>query len=130
MSAPALVMVVEDDVDLREALCDLLEEAGHRTVRCAGGEAALLHLRTEPRPPDVILLDLMMPGMSGWEFREEQLRDPALAAVPVVVMTASRSLKDYPPSVEEILLKPLQIDRLMEIVARYGGREAGRGTGA
>jgi CheY-like chemotaxis protein len=83
------VLVVEDDVDILRAIVQVLEDEGI-TVRAAeNGRAALAALRAPgARPPRVILLDLMMPIMDGWAFRAEQLRDPTLAGIPVIVLTA------------------------------------------
>src|SRR4051812_4876455 len=84
------VLVVEDDYSTREGLACLLGEEFN--VRCAAhGEEALQYLRGNPAP-DLILLDLMMPVLSGWEFRRQQLQEPALSNIPVVVLTA---LGDY-----------------------------------
>jgi CheY-like chemotaxis protein len=80
------VLLVEDDEVLRGALRLLLEWEGYR-VFCAGdGEEALHLLRTGERP-SLILLDALLPGLDGWEFRQEQRRDPALASIPVVVVS-------------------------------------------
>src|SRR5437762_11749160 len=81
------VLAVEDDFDLRDALVPILEYEGHRVVSAANGQEALERLQTMP-PPSLILLDLMMPVMDGEEFRARQLRDPTLASIPVVVVSA------------------------------------------
>ncbi|HVX93287.1 MAG TPA: response regulator [Polyangia bacterium] len=83
------ILVIEDDVDILRAVVQVLEDEGH-TVRAAeNGRAALALLRApDAGLPCVILLDLMMPVMDGWAFRAEQLRDPALAHIPVIVLTA------------------------------------------
>jgi len=81
MAHSAPVLVVEDDRDVRESLVAVLEDAGYRVMSAADGRAALDLLRAGPRPA-VILLDLMMPVMDGFEFRAEQVRDPSLADVP------------------------------------------------
>src|SRR5207249_387698 len=83
----ATVLVVEDDFDLRDALVPILEYEGHRVVSAANGREALDWLHAMP-PPSLILLDLMMPVMNGEEFRAEQLRDPALASIPGVILSA------------------------------------------
>jgi CheY-like chemotaxis protein len=81
------VLLVDDDTASVEALRDLLELAGHRVVCAENGRAALERLRTGDAFC-VILLDVMMPVMDGYEFRKEQLRDPKLASIPVIVVTA------------------------------------------
>src|SRR5512138_2541112 len=82
------VLVVDDDESVRESLALALELEGYMVLRAAHGIDALLVLRTGIRP-DVILLDLEMPVMPGWEFRERQLADPALADIPVVIVSSS-----------------------------------------
>jgi CheY-like chemotaxis protein len=81
------VLVVEDDSVARTLLGTILEDAGYTVALAANGREALDYLRNGERP-FVILLDLKMPVMSGWEFREEQRRDPDLATIPIVVLTA------------------------------------------
>ena len=112
------VLVVDDDSDLRETLCDVLEAAGHATRPARNGEEALRLLREEP-DIDIIVLDLMMPVMTGWEFREQQLADPAVAGIPVVVMTAAADLVKSPIRAEQILSKPVTMKALLAAVATY-----------
>jgi CheY-like chemotaxis protein len=81
------VLLVDDDSPSVDALRDLLESAGHRVVCAENGREALERLRGGDAFC-VILLDVMMPVMNGYEFREEQLKDPNLAAIPVIVVTA------------------------------------------
>jgi CheY-like chemotaxis protein len=83
------VLVVEDNADILQAIVQVLEDEGHFVRVAANGREALERLRERDAPlPRVILLDLMMPVMDGWAFRAEQLRDPTLADIPVVVLTA------------------------------------------
>jgi CheY-like chemotaxis protein len=82
------VLVVDDDADIRVALCELLEHEGYRTATAVNGEQALRFLTSGERPC-LVLLDLMMPVMDGWQFLEEQRKDPALASIPIVVVTAA-----------------------------------------
>src|SRR5438128_8871587 len=81
------VLIVEDDADLRDMMAQLLTIEGFSATTVANGREALDYLTRGDRP-DVILLDLMMPVMDGWEFRRTQLADPALADVPVIVLSA------------------------------------------
>jgi CheY-like chemotaxis protein len=83
------VLIVDDDNDVRSALAELLEEEGFSVEGAPNGREALALLRGGAVHPAVILLDLMMPGMDGWDFRHEQMGDPKLAAVPVVIVSAS-----------------------------------------
>lgn len=84
----AKVLVVEDDPGLRETMVELLALEGFATEQAENGSAALRILQRERVRPDLILLDLTMPVMNGWTFREAQLADPELASIPVVVMSA------------------------------------------
>ncbi len=117
MPPPAPIFVVDDDPDLREVLGDLLQDEGYETQLFANGQSALDLLREGARP-QLILLDLMMPGMNGWQFREEQLRDASLRDIPVVVMTASTGFDASPLQASEILKKPVGIEEILEAVER------------
>src|SRR5690242_18258082 len=85
------ILVVEDDPLTREALAMVLGEAGCRVACAADGREALGLLRAGPKP-DLILLDLSLPVLDGRQFRREQLQDPALAGIPVVVVSAAADL--------------------------------------
>lgn len=111
------VLVVDDDFDIRDTLRELLELEGLRTIGAANGREALRQLRDGVRP-GLILLDLMMPEMSGWEFRGEQLRDPALADIPVVILSAT---PDVARTAEELdaagyVRKPFDLNELLDLV--------------
>ncbi|HXW85585.1 MAG TPA: response regulator [Candidatus Binataceae bacterium] len=111
----AQILVVEDEMDARSALVDILELSGFSAAPVSNGKEALHYLRTSIRP-SLIILDLMMPEMDGWQFRAEQKKDAGLAAVPVVVITAfGGAIIDA----NEILVKPVDVDRLLNIVSRY-----------
>ncbi len=114
-------MVVEDDDDVREALLPVLEYEGYRVRAAANGREALERLRGEEEQPCVILLDLMMPVMDGWQFRTEQLRDRSLAKIPVVVLSA---LGPAGPNVQTLkaaayLQKPIDVDGLLDVIRRF-----------
>lgn len=83
------VLLVEDDVEYRETLTMILEDAGYEVVGAANGAEALLTLLLEDGTPDLIVLDLVMPKKSGWQTWAEIESDPALGSVPVVVLTGS-----------------------------------------
>jgi CheY-like chemotaxis protein len=118
------IYVVDDDTDLRETLGELLEEEGYRPRLCENGRVALDRLRGGDRP-GLILLDLMMPEMNGWQFREAQLEDPRLRDIPVVVMTASRGFEGHPITASEVLYKPIGLGELIEAVERNATRQEG-----
>lgn len=111
------IFVVDDDTDLREVLGELLADEGYETQLCPNGRAALELLRSGLRPR-LILLDLMMPVMDGWQFRTEQLRDDALREIPVVVMTASRLSDRDALGDAEILQKPVGLEQILDAVER------------
>ncbi len=117
MRDPRPILVVDDDTDLRETLGELLTEEGYEPRLFENGRTALDCLRHGIRPK-LILLDLMMPEMNGWQFREEQLRDERLRDIPVVVMTASRGIDGHPITASEILYKPVALGDLIDAVQR------------
>jgi CheY-like chemotaxis protein len=108
-------MIVDDDDDVRSSLVDLLRDDGYRT-RCArNGIEALMQL--EAAPPDLILLDLIMPVMDGWTFRAIQLRTPELAQIPVVVMSGLADVETTADLVADAYLpKPTYAERVLGIV--------------
>jgi CheY-like chemotaxis protein len=114
------VLVVDDDFEIRDVLSQLLEEEGYRVQSAANGQEAIGRLRAGATPC-VILLDLMMPVMNGWQFRSEQAADPALAQIPVVVISASRNIDEKALALDaaDLLHKPLELDHLLDVVSRY-----------
>jgi len=88
LSPPRRVLLIEDDLPVCNSLREALQEEGFKVATAADGREALELLRRGPRP-SAILLDLMMPVMDGWDFRQEQLRDPVLRNIPTVVVTAT-----------------------------------------
>ena len=110
------ILLVEDDVDIAEALGELLRELGHEVQPAANGALGLAALSL--RRFDLVLLDLMMPVMDGYEFRARQLADPTLAAVPVIIVSADtkarRRLHDLRPAA--LFGKPVPIDALISTI--------------
>jgi CheY-like chemotaxis protein len=113
-----IVLVVDDDQDIRDALCELLLDEGYQAVAAANGAEALSYLRSRELPC-VILLDLMMPIMDGWEFRRQQKGDPKLSGIPVVAITAAGESRASTIAVDRILPKPLQIDHVLETLESF-----------
>lgn len=113
------VLVVDDDVDIREALEQVLAEEGYRVVTAANGHEALERLREVS--PRLILLDLSMPVMSGFQFREAQRADAELAKIPTVAMSAGDRLGEKTAGMQlaACLSKPLRLDELLALVGRY-----------
>jgi CheY-like chemotaxis protein len=114
---PRTILLAEDDLDIRDAVQDVLEEIGCDVIPARTGRQALDFLSQDPRaPPDMVILDLMMPLVTGWQVLEAIQRDPALAAIPVVILTAAT--QDKPSGVAALLQKPFQIQVLLETVQR------------
>jgi CheY-like chemotaxis protein len=125
---PNRVLIVEDDFACREALALLLRAEGYQTAQAADGREALAYLRGQPAPR-LILLDLMMPVMDGWQFLTERHRDPRLAAVPVVVFTAASGIDARAVramGAQDVVHKPADADDVLAAVRRHAGR--GRAT--
>jgi CheY-like chemotaxis protein len=118
-TAARRILVVDDDPDIRAALEDALSVSGYLVAAARNGSEALQALRS--MRCDLVLLDLMMPVMTGWEFRDEQLRDPVLAGIPVIVISAARS--PAPIDAAAYLPKPFDLDRLLELVDRLAGQQ-------
>lgn len=114
------VLVIDDDTDIREGLREILEDAGYVVTEARNGREALGTLRAAATLPDLILLDLMMPVMDGFQFRREQLADPRLATIPVAVLSADGQLGERAGALGNALWlrKPIHLDQLLEVVAR------------
>jgi CheY-like chemotaxis protein len=114
------VLVVDDDEDIRLILQDTLELGGYEVACAADGRAAIDYLKEAAAPPSLVLLDLMMPVMSGWEFRDEQRGDERLSGIPVVILTASRAANvgSAAEGAADVLYKPVDLDRLLSVVDR------------
>ena len=112
------ILIVDDDEDIRELLAELLRDEGYRVQTAKNGHDALTSLRTGTDPPCLIILDLMMPVMNGFQFLEALRRDPALSLIPVAVVTANGSLgtEERAAIAAPILAKPLELRRLLEVV--------------
>jgi CheY-like chemotaxis protein len=119
MAEPLHVLLIDDDDDLRETITQVLQDRGWVPEGYGEGNAALARLRAATKPaPDLVLLDLMMPVMDGWQFLEEKRADARLAGIPVVLMSASRLPDDPSYCVTAVLRKPFSIDALVETVDR------------
>ena len=117
-----MVLVVDDDADLRESIEAALMSYGHGVATAAdGGEALAWMMSRQPERPCVVLLDLMMPGMNGFELRSKMAADPALATIPVVVITGAGVLADRRASElrAEVLRKPIELSTLLQTVKRF-----------
>jgi CheY-like chemotaxis protein len=119
------VLLVEDDPDIRDAIGDVLSEEGYAVSVADTGLSALDHLQRQPLP-DVILLDLMMPVMDGWQFRARQSQHPVWKAIPVIVLSAVGNTHEKAESIgaSGCLRKPLDIDELLDMIERVVPRAA------
>jgi CheY-like chemotaxis protein len=117
---PKTVLLVEDDLATREALAAALQYRGYAVTAAPNGQEALARLR-EGQLPSVILLDLLMPVMDGWQFRAEQRRDARLSPIPVVIVTASGDVRQKAEALGAagFLQKPLDMDELVGHVRRH-----------
>ena len=113
---PRGILIVDDDPSIRESLLEVLEDADYCPLAVANGKEALEYLR-QGYKPCVILLDLMMPVMDGWEFRAEQMADPQLGPIPVVVLTAHADPNGL--KVGAYLHKPVQLRTLLDTVNKF-----------
>lgn len=115
------ILIVEDDASIRDMLIECLSEEGYTVAAARQGQEALNLLHTSANWPDLILLDLTMPIMNGREFLAMLQQDEGLAAIPVVVFSADRSVQqqaELPASIATVA-KPIDIDVLLELVASY-----------
>lgn len=112
------ILIVEDDVFIRNNLIEILQEEGYRAVGVENGQEALNYLRKISALPALILLDLMMPVMNGPQFRAEQEKDSRIQKIPVVVVTAGG---DAPQKAKQLKVqgwvkKPIEIEDLLKVV--------------
>lgn len=113
------LLVVDDDPLIRDGLADLLRASGYSVATAEHGEVALDYLRQNTLPR-VIILDLMMPVMDGWEFRRRQSQDPILAGIPTIVLSAALcDRRTLELKADEYFPKPLHVRGLLEAIARF-----------
>jgi CheY-like chemotaxis protein len=122
------ILVVDDQRAIRDMFAALLEDEGYTVACAANGKDALDYLRHAEELPGVILLDLAMPVMTGWEFLREQRRDAMLASIPVFLMTARGHFEQeaVEPYAAQYIHKPTDLDTLLEAIRHhYGAAVAG-----
>jgi len=115
------VLIVDDEYYIRDVLTTFLLEAGYDATGARDGRDAVDNLRQQPGRFRLILLDVMMPYMTGWELLETIRDDPALAALPVILMTAAENVhqKAIEQGATDYLPKPIDLDELLDIVEYY-----------
>ena len=115
------VLVVDDEAPVRAVVAAILEETHYDVLEAANGRDAVACLRGQPGRFQLVLLDLMMPYMSGWEVLHTIQTQPALASIPVVIMTAGANM--YQQALDRgavgYLSKPLDLDRLLDIAEQF-----------
>ncbi len=113
-----MILVVDDDPDILEALSEILEAEGFEIRRARNGKEALERL--EPDPPQLILLDLMMPVMDGWEFAQRLRQRGTLSNIPIIVLSADRNVGSKAQDIGAVgyLAKPFELNELLEMVHR------------
>lgn len=126
------VLLVDDDADIRETMAYLLDANGWDVATATDGEEALRWLHEHPEPC-VIILDLMMPGMNGFEFRQRQLGDPEVANLPTIVLTGAGLRRVEAANEEtgafdevEVLTKPIGVRTLIDTLERLSSRTPDR----
>jgi CheY-like chemotaxis protein len=119
MSSENYVLLVEDDLDISEAVQSILAEEGYEIKCVFNGKEALDFLGTATKLPGLILLDIMMPYMNGFEFREAQLKDKKMADIPTIILSAAGKHDDIEKlHFKECLKKPLDLETLIDVVKR------------
>lgn len=115
------ILIVEDEGLIRSLLVEVLEEEGYQVVGAANGEVALKTLQTANVPPRLILLDLNMPVMNGWQFRSAQQREATLAAIPVIILSAGRNIAHETKTLAAVdyLAKPLDLTELLDCIKTH-----------
>ncbi|MBK9518259.1 MAG: response regulator [Anaeromyxobacter sp.] len=121
MSEPIHILLVEDDLAIRETVAEVLSYEGFQVTCAANGAEALRRLDEATAQPGLILLDLMMPVMDGPAFRSAQRSDPRIAAIPVIVLSASAGAEATVDRMAPaaFLPKPFELERLLHAVDRY-----------
>ena len=111
------ILVVEDNVDIRSALVEILNMEGHSTAEAINGRAALNYLHNNPRP-SMVLLDMMMPVMNGREFLDALEKEPGCSGIPVIIISAIADRIDT-TGAKECIGKPMDLNNLLDVVAKY-----------
>jgi len=118
VSAARTLLLIEDDPDVSETLAGLLSRFDYTVLTARDGQKALGLLRTGP-PPRLIILDLMMPNMDGYRFRNAQVDEPSFAAIPTIVITADAKASKEKLGVAACFRKPFDVEALLNEIARH-----------
>lgn len=113
---PGRILVVDDDADLRRTIISLLDEEGYKVVEASNGADALALLREDPSF-NLILFDLVMPVMDGWQLQRELAEDGELSSIPTVAMSTYQTIGEHaPPPATAFLQKPFEASELSNMV--------------
>lgn len=117
---PPTILIVDDHADLRESLAEILQFEGYSAALAGNGKEAIDYL-SRNEPPNLILLDLKMPVMDGWEFRACQQQKPAWAGIPVAVLSGADATEQRAAGLDAVgyFVKPVNLRNLLEFVSRY-----------
>lgn len=120
-AAKTAVLIVDDDKSVCDIISGELGAQGYKTVVAGNGREALDYLKGCSSRPGLILLDLMMPVMTGWEFRKAQQSDPELAAIPVAIITGMPGMEKKAEAIGavDVLTKPSRVEELTALVSRF-----------
>ncbi len=118
------VLIVEDDFEIRSTLCDVLNSEGYDVLGAENGQIALDLLNNSEKLPGLIIVDLMMPIMDGYEFRNHQLKNEKFSSIPTVLFSADGQLphKAQAAGITEFIRKPIDLDDLYSLVKKYCNR--------
>lgn len=117
-----LIYIVEDDGDIRDAFVEIVSDLnGYSVMVAENGRVGIDKLKIAEKLPDLILLDVLMPVLDGFGFRQEQLNDPRLAHIPIVVLSASHNITDlaHKMRAKAYLKKPIEIEDLMTAIEEF-----------
>ncbi|MGK5089543.1 response regulator [Bdellovibrionota bacterium FG-2] len=114
------ILIVEDDAAIRESLSEALLMRGFNTSLAANGREALNHLQVASPKPELIILDLMMPVMTGWEFLDELYREASASRIPVIIVSAVEA-KDIKHPVSDVIAKPIELGRFFAAINKILG---------
>jgi CheY-like chemotaxis protein len=117
------VLIVDDNADVRDSLQFVLRLAGYDVRTASNGVEGLVEMRRQPAPC-AVLLDLHMPVMNGFEFREQQSKDAELAAIPVIIFSGHHDVAEAADrlGIEAYFQKPFEVDEILELIRRYSTR--------
>jgi CheY-like chemotaxis protein len=113
-----VILVVDDDAGAREAMCELLDAEGYLVLQAENGQEAFDLLENTPDRPCLIVLDLAMPVLDGYEFLTLRSQDPALSEIPVAVVSGNQRTQKPLDGIDVFLPKPLNVDTLIDVIAR------------